>query len=101
MPISQFSEGLQAVIKCLPGTYGTSLVRYHSMRGVLEEMKVEGFPEEAVNALADVVDCNIYIGDELVGVGMKYLILSATILLLIGVYVLENYIRSKKHVEAR
>ncbi|MBE6542975.1 MAG: ABC transporter permease [Ruminococcaceae bacterium] len=90
MPISQFSEGLQTVIKFLPGTYGTSLVRYHSMRGVLEAMTENGFPEEAVTALADVVDCNIYIGEDLVSVGIKYLILSLTVAALVGIYVLLN-----------
>ena len=38
MPISQFSEGLQKVISFLPGTYGTSLLRNHALRGVFEEM---------------------------------------------------------------
>ncbi len=97
MPISQFSEGLQSVIKCLPGTYGTSLVRYHSMRGVLDEMVKEGFPKDAVNALADVVDCNIYIGGEAVSTGVKYLVLIATIVVLIGAYVLLNVIKSKRN----
>lgn len=95
MPISQFSEGLQSVIKFLPGTYGTSLVRYHSMRGVLDAMIDEGFPEEAVEALADVVDCNLYIGDTLVSEGAKFLILSVTVILLIGIYVLLNALPSK------
>ena len=31
MPISSFSEGLQKVVSFLPGTYGTSLVRNHSL----------------------------------------------------------------------
>ena len=38
MPISQFSEGLQKVISFLPGTYGTSLLRIHALRGVFREM---------------------------------------------------------------
>ena len=34
MPISNFSKGLRNVLMYLPGTYGTSLVRNHMMRGV-------------------------------------------------------------------
>ena len=34
MPISQFSDGLQKAISFLPGTYGTSLLRNHFLRGV-------------------------------------------------------------------
>ena len=35
MPLSQFSEGLRTVLCFLPGTYGTSLLREHTLRGVL------------------------------------------------------------------
>ena len=38
MPISQFSKGLQRVISFLPGTYGTSLLRNHTLRGVFVEL---------------------------------------------------------------
>ena len=34
MPLSNFSGGLQKVISFLPGTYGTSLLRNHAVRGV-------------------------------------------------------------------
>ena len=44
MPISSFSSGLQKVISLLPGTYGTSLVRNHAMRGVFAEMAKENIP---------------------------------------------------------
>ena len=60
MPISQFSEGLQKVISFLPGTYGTSLLRNHALRGVFEEMGAQGFPREVVEAIKDSVDCNLY-----------------------------------------
>ena len=57
MPISQFSDGLQKVISFLPGTYGTSLLRNHALRGVFEEMGNQGFPDEVVEAIRDSVDC--------------------------------------------
>lgn len=33
MPIAQFSSGLQHILMFLPGTYGTSLIRNHALRG--------------------------------------------------------------------
>ena len=56
MPISQFSKGLQRVICFLPGTYGTSLLRNHAMRGVYKEMSTLGFPKEIIEAIKDSVD---------------------------------------------
>lgn len=96
MPISQFSEGLQKVISFLPGTYGTSLVRNHAMRGVFKEMKAEGLPEEAINALKDTVDCNLYFFGNRVSVSVMYIILCLTIVLLITIYVLMNVFFQRK-----
>ena len=59
MPIYSFSEGLQKAIMFLPGTYGTSLVRNHSMRGVLSEMQNEGVPAEVISGIKDSLDCNL------------------------------------------
>ena len=96
MPISQFSEGLQKVVRLLPGTYGTSLVREHSMRGVLMEMKNDGFPEDAVTALGDVVDCNMYMGDTLITSEVKYGVLVLTIVILLGAYIAMNILKERK-----
>ena len=90
MPISQFSEGLQKVLSFLPGTYGTSLLRNHALRGVFEEMEDVGFPDEVVETIKDSIDCNIYFFDEKVEVGVMYAILCVTVVALIGIYVLIN-----------
>ena len=90
MPISQFSEGLQKVLSFLPGTYGTSLLRSHALRGVFEEMGDAGFPDEVVEAIKDSIDCNLYFFDDKVEVGVMYAILCVTVVALIGVYVLIN-----------
>ena len=90
MPISQFSEGLQKVLSFLPGTYGTSLLRNHALRGVFEEMGDAGFPDEVVEAIKDSIDCNLYFFDDKVEVGVMYAILCVTVVALIGVYVLIN-----------
>lgn len=96
MPISQFSAGLQKVLSFLPGTYGTSLVRNHCLRGCFAEMEAQHFPKEAVDAMRDVVDCNVYFDGEAVGVPAMYLYLGITVLVLIAAYVVLNIIKSKK-----
>ena len=90
MPISQFSKGLQRVISFLPGTYGTSLLRNHAMRGVYKEMGSIGFPNEIIEAIKDSVDCNLYFFGNKVGIEMMYLILGGSVALLIAVYIIMN-----------
>ena len=96
MPISQFSEGLQKVISFLPGTYGTSLLRNHALHGVFEEMSAQGFPSEVVDAIRDSIDCNLYFFGNKVETGAMYLVLTAAIVLTIGIYVALNMISGKK-----
>jgi len=74
MPLSQFSEGLQRVIMFLPGTYATSLMRNHTMRGALDAMADEGLPADVLTQMRDAVDCNLYFFDELVSIPVMYLI---------------------------
>lgn len=97
MPLSQFSVGLQRVLHFLPGTYGTVLVRKHAMRGVFQAMREEGISNEIVETLADVIDCNLYFFGTQVSVGMLYLVLIASIVGLIGLYVLFNVRRARKN----
>lgn len=92
MPISQFPEWLQKVISFLPGTYGTSLLRNHALRGVFSEMSSEGFPNEVIEAIRDSVDCNLYFFGERVKLSVMYLILIAAIVFLVGLYVLMNIV---------
>ena len=96
MPISQFSVGLQRVLSFLPGTYGTALVRNHAMRGVLEEMSNVGFPKDAINGIKDTVDCNLYFFENKVNVGTMYIILGATVVVLVGIYIMMNVVKAKK-----
>ncbi len=96
MPISSFGEGLQKVISFLPGTYGTSLIRNHSMRGALKAMEDEGLPSEVIESLRDALDCNLYFFEEQVKTPTMYAILGGAVAVLIGVYVLMNALK-KKH----
>lgn len=90
MPISQFAEGLQKVISFLPGTYGTSLIRNHAMRGTFAELSNAGAPDQVVDAIKDSVDCNIYLFDKAVPAVGMYAILVGAVVILIAAYVALN-----------
>lgn len=96
MPISNFSEGLQKALSFLPGTYGTSLLRNHAMRGVFEEMRSLGFPEPVMEAIRDSVDCNLYFFGDKVGLGAMYAVLIGAIVLAIGLYIGMNVWKARK-----
>ena len=96
MPISQFSTGLQKILGFLPGTYGTSLLRNHALRGVFAEMEQQNFPKEVIEGIRDSIDCNLYFFGEKVETGTMYLILGGTVAALIGIYVLINVIAGRK-----
>ncbi len=95
MPISQFPQWLQKAIAFLPGTYGTSLMRNHAMRGSLAAMESEGIPTEVIDALRDTVDCNIYFFDTKVEIWQSYLFLGISVVVLIGIYVALNFTKKK------
>ncbi len=96
MPISNFGVGLQRVLSFLPGTYGTSLLRNHALAGVYREMAAQGFPPEVVESIRDSIDCNLYFFGDKVEIGAMYAVLGASVVLLIGLYVLYNVVRAKK-----
>ena len=95
MPISNFGEGLRHALSFLPGTYGTSLLRNHALRGVYEEMSAKGFPSEVVEGIRDSIDCNLYFFGDKVELGTMYLILGGATALLVAVYVLLNVLKKK------
>ncbi|MBQ8322644.1 MAG: ABC transporter permease [Clostridia bacterium] len=96
MPISSFGDGLRKVISFLPGTYGTSLLRNHAMRGVLAEMQTQGVPAEVITGIRDSLDCNLYFFGNAVGTGAMYAILGVTVAVLVGVYILMNIAKRKE-----
>lgn len=97
MPISSFSDGLQKVLSFLPGTYGTSLLRNHAMRGSLAEMSGLGFPDEVIEAIRDSIDCNLYFFGSKVGTGAMYAVLCGAIVLFVGLYILMNVLSGRKN----
>lgn len=90
MPIANFPDGLQKVLSYLPGTYATSLLHNHWMRGALGEMGESGVPVQVLDAIRDSIDCNIYFFGKAVSQGAMYLILAGSVVLVTAVYVLIN-----------
>ena len=96
MPLSQFGAGLQKVLSFLPGTYGTSLLRNHALRGVFAEMGDIGFPREIIDGIKDSVDCNLYFFGKNVSLTAMYVILAGSTAVLISVYILLNALCKKR-----
>lgn len=90
MPISSFADGLQKLISLLPGTYGTSLIRNHAMRGAFAEMQAQGVPSQLMAGIKGSLDCVLTcFGHEVSIAGMYAILIGATALLLTA-YILLN-----------
>ncbi|MBQ9756404.1 MAG: ABC transporter permease [Clostridia bacterium] len=96
MPISSFGAGLREVIMFMPGTYGTSLIRNHTLNGALTELS-KTYPPEAVSGLKDAIDCNLYFFGTRVEVSTMYLVTVLTVVVLVGAYVLINVLSKGKN----
>ena len=96
MPLASFSEGLRSVLMFLPGTYGTSLVRNHALRGVFDKMVESGLPQQAIDGIANSVDCNLEFFGSSVSQGAMYAVVAVTVGILIGAYVLINVLSGRK-----
>lgn len=96
MPLSSFAEGLRNVICCLPGTYGTSLIRNAVMKSALLEMGSYGVSNEIIESVRDSVDCNIYFFGTHVSEAASYIILCGSIAVLLAGYLLINIFLGKK-----
>ncbi|MBO4211930.1 MAG: ABC transporter permease [Oscillospiraceae bacterium] len=95
MPISTFSTGLQKLLSFLPGTYATSLIRDHAMRGAIEEIGRQGVPAEQISSLRDSLDCNLFFFGTRVEPSVKYAVLVGSVLLLLAVYILQNKLKKR------
>lgn len=95
MPLSSFSDGLRNVLMFLPGTYGTSIIRNHSVGSVLTAMENSGIDAVAIESVKDAIDCNIYFFDSAVSMPVMYAVTLATIVLLLGAYILINVFAKK------
>lgn len=95
MPISQFSAGIRNFVMFIPGTYGVVLFRNYYMRGILDEFSgVVG--EDALVALKDGFDANVYFFGNKVEIYQMYLVLTTSIVLLLGIYLFLVFLKGKK-----
>ena len=96
MPIAQFADGLQDALMLFPGTYGTGLIRNHMMRGVIEEIGNNGIPTPVVDGMREAFDAKMNFFGNDVTLTTMYLVMVITIVVLIGVYLLINFLLKKK-----
>lgn len=99
MPISSFSEGLQKIMSFLPGTYGTSLLREHTLRGVLAELQSLGVPDSVIDELRISTDCTLYFFGHTVTSAEKYAVICGVSVLLIALYIFMNIHGNRKKVK--
>ena len=97
MSISNFPKSLQKVLSFLPSTYGTSLIRNHMTRGVLNEMKSCGLTSEIIIGIRDNIDCNLYFGGKAVPVPVMAMVIISSIILFTGLFVLFNVFANRKN----
>lgn len=97
MPVSNFGDGLQKLLSYLPGTYGTSLLKNHMLRGVFAQMKEDGFPKQSVTEIAKSLDCLPVFRGEVVSTQEMIAVMAASILILGAVYLVMTAIFVKRN----
>lgn len=96
MPIASFGPGLQKVLMFLPSTYGTSLIKNHTMRGALAALSKSGMPSDVVEGIKDFNDLNLSFFGTNISTGAMYGIIAGCVVLLLGIYILINTISIKR-----
>lgn len=97
MPVSNFGDGLQKFLSYLPGTYGTSLLKNHMLRGVFAQMKEDGFSKQSVTEIAKSLDCRPMFRGEVVSTQEMIAVMAASILILGAVYLVMTAIFVKRN----
>ena len=95
MPISQFGAGLQTAVSFFPGTYGTALLRTHTINGALAKLSEQGLSDSVVQELSKSFDCNVYFFSNAVPTWAAYAVLGGCVALLLGIYVLMYLIKKQ------
>lgn len=95
MPISNFGSGLQKVLSYLPGTYGTSLLKNHMLRGIFTEMESENLPDELIAAVKESLDCSPQFHGKVVNVTQMVFIMVGSILVLGIIFLLITILDEK------
>ena len=96
MPIASFSPALQKILKFMPSTYGSAVIRNHCMNGALKAFEESGIPKEAMGEIRRGIDCDLFWGKTKVPMAAMYGILIGTIIVAFVAYVLINKFAEKK-----
>jgi len=96
MPLSSSPEWLQNALMFLPGTYGTSLLRNNALAGIYRELEQASVPEEAISALRESVDCDLYFFGAKVEQPVMYVVLVSFIVLCTVLYLLLDALRKEE-----
>lgn len=96
MPISNFGSGLQKALSYLPGTYGTSLIKNHMLRGIFEEMESEKLPDELITAIRETLDCNPQFHGNVVNTTQMVFIMAGSIVVLGAIFLLMTRLPEKQ-----
>lgn len=97
MPISNFGSGLQKALSYLPGTYGTSLIKNHMLRGIFEEMENEKLPEELITAIRETLDCNPQFHGNVVNTIQMVFIMAGSIVVLGTIFLFMTRLPEKEN----
>lgn len=97
MPISNFGSGLQKVLSFLPGTYGTSLLKNHALRGSFDKLQESGVPSKIVDDIKATLDCTPKFSGKEVGEPTMFLILIGSIVLLLAIYIILSIFKKDKN----
>lgn len=95
MPISNFGSGLQKALSYLPGTYGTSLIKNHMLRGIFEEMESEKLPDELITAIRETLDCNPQFHRNVVNTTQMVFIMAGSVVVLGAIFLLMTRLPEK------
>ena len=93
MPISSFNQTLQRVLLFMPGTYGTSIIKNHSLNPILNELSKVHITNEVIENIKTSLDCNLSFFGQNVKIGNMYIIMIITIILFILINVLQNKLK--------
>lgn len=101
MPLSSFDPNIKNIFLFLPGTYGTSLVRNHSLNGAVNELAKYNVPETALTTIKDSLDCNLYFFDIYVSIELMYIVLILSTIVLLAIYVILTYMLKDRIFKAK
>lgn len=100
MPVSQFAAGIRNFVMFIPGTYGVALFRRGFMRGAIAEIG-NYIPAEAVAALRDGFDYNVYFFHRLVPAPVCFAVLGLSVAVLAAAFVLIVHFMNRRKKEKK